>query len=257
MSRLKDALKKVKAGRERPAPSGGADMPNVQPEFGPSKTRILNYCEEAVARHKVLTPYFEDRNISERFKLLRTKIITATQKNDDRNILVTSTLDREGKTFVALNLAITFAREVDQTVLLVDGNLKNPSVLKMFGIQAEQGLTDYLLYDRPLSELLVRPGIEKLVVLPSGRPVEHSAELLRSIKMQNLVKEMKSRYSDRYVFFDASSVLAGVDTIVLSNYVDKMLFVVEEGRVPAQRITEAVELLNQEKIFGTVFNKKS
>jgi non-specific protein-tyrosine kinase len=165
-------------------------------------------------------------------------------------------LDKEGKTFIAVNLAITFAREVDQTVLLVDVNLKNPSVLNAFGIQAEEGLTDYLLYDKSLSDLLVRPGIEKLVILPSGKPVENSAELLRSLKMQDLVKKMKNRYGDRYIFFDAPSILTSVDTVVMSKYIDRTLFVIESGRVQPGKVLEALNLLEEDKILGTILNKR-
>ncbi len=256
MSKIKDALQKAKREGMISDPFAKTESKGFAVE-GESQTRVVDYTEEAVRKHKILTPYFEDHNLSERFKLLRTKLISETQSKDERSLLITSTLDQEGKTFTAVNLAITFAREVDQTVLLVDVNLHNPSILKFFGIEEDVGLVDYLMHNRPLSELLVRPGIEKLVILPSGKPVKNSAELLRSLKMKELVKEMKNRYADRYVFFDAPSMSNSVDAMVLSEYVDKTLFVVESGRVQPQQLSESLNLLNTDKILGSILNKKN
>jgi len=261
MSRIKDALKKAKMEREgvaritiadRPAPKG-----NNKPIIGKPQTKVINYSEDAVRKHKLITPYLEDLDfIKERFKLLKTKVFSETQPNDDRTILITSCLAKEGKTFIAINLAITIAREVDQTILVVDVNLRNPSVLNSFGIREEPGLTDYLLHDRPLSDVLIRPGIEKLVVLPAGKHVENSAELLRSLKMQELVKEMKYRYRGRYIIFDTPPVLSSVDAIVLSQYVDKALFVIESGKVQPDKVSEALNHLEKEKILGAIINKR-
>jgi Mrp family chromosome partitioning ATPase len=128
--------------------------------------------------------------------------------------------------------------------------------LKCFGIEQEQGLTDYLLRDEALPSLLIRPGIEKLTVLPAGLPSENSAELLRSQKMQQLIGEMKNRYSNRYIFFDAPPVLTSIDTMVLSEYVDKTLLVIESGRVKPSQVAEALNRLEKNKLLGTVINKK-
>ena len=255
MSRIRDALLRAKKERAVSEPLSPTDRPGPGSDASP-QTKVFNYSEDAVIKHKVITPYFEDRLLTERFKLLRTKVLSETQKHDDRTILITSSTDQEGKTFIAVNLAITFAREVDQTVLLVDVNLKNPSVMKFFGIEEEKGLTDYLMHDIPLSDLLIRPGIEKLVVLPSGPHIDNSAELLRSHKMKELVREMKNRYGDRYIFFDAPAVLNSVDSMVLSEYVDKTLFVVESGKVQPQKVSEALAHLGKKKLLGTVLNKR-
>lgn len=256
MSRIKDALKRAKQEQIALEPFSLIQAPALESDMKP-QTRVINYSEEAVTKHKIITPYFDDYDLIERFKLLRTRILSETHAQDDRTILITSALAQEGKTFVALNLAITFAREVDQTVLLIDVNLRHPSVLTFLGIPEDRGLSDYLLHDEPLPELLIRPGIEKLVILPSGPHVENSAELLRSHKMQQLVKEMKQRYGNRYVFFDAPPVLASVDTMVLSEYVDKALFVVEAGRIKPDQLSEALNRLGKSKLLGTILNKKS
>jgi protein-tyrosine kinase len=261
MSRIKDALKKARVSRcdSQPESMTTAHIvtPDGKPVTGTSQTKTINYSEFAVKKHKIITPYFENIALIEYFKLLRTKLLSERHISDDRTILVTSTLRNEGKTFVTLNLAVTVAREVDQTVLVVDTNNNNPSTLRAFGIRAEKGLTDYLLDGIPLSEVLICPGIEKLIILPFGRHVENSAELLRSKKMGKLVEEMKYRYSGRYLFFDAPAVLSSVDTIVLSKHIDKTLFVIEAGRTAPEQVSEALDLLGEEKILGTILNKKN
>jgi len=255
MSKIRDALQRAKQEFDRQS-----GLPffkdSVAAAETKSQTRVVDYAEDAVAKNKIITPYFDNSAVVEQFKLLRTKILQETQEHDYRTILVTSYLAQEGKTFVAINLAITFAREIDQTVLLVDVHLHNPSVLKCFGIEQERGLTDYLLNDEPLPALLIRPGIEKLTVLPAGLPIERSAEALRSQKMQQLIGEMKNRYSDRYIFFDAPPVLTSVDTMVLSEYVDKTLFIIESGRVKPNQVSEALHRLEKTKLLGTIINKK-
>jgi len=261
MSKIKDALKKAKAARQHAAASPETRMPVAtrEPPATVHHTRIINYSENAAKKHKLITPFLKDPALTERLKLLRTKVFTETHGKNERTILITSTMRHEGKTFIAANLAITFAREVDQTVMLVDANLQNPSVLKVFGIQAQQGLSNYLLEDVPIPDLLIRPGIEKLVLLPAGKPagkpVENSAELLRSLKMQDLVREMKNRYGDRYIFFDAPAITSSVDAIILSQYVDKTLLVVESGKVKPEKLTAAINNLEKSKLLGTILNK--
>jgi protein-tyrosine kinase len=134
-------------------------------------------------------------------------------------------------------------------------NLKHPSVLPAFGIDATEGLTDYLLRNKPLAEILICPGVEKLTILPAGESIEHSSEMLGSLKMQRLIAEMKGRYHDRYIFFDGPSIMTSVDTLVLSKYIDRALVVVEAGKVSPTQLSEAINLIGEEKILGTVLNR--
>jgi exopolysaccharide/PEP-CTERM locus tyrosine autokinase len=258
MSKIKEALEKAKKIRGESSSvilieDRLKDQETVDSHI--QQSRVLQYSRESAEKHNIVTLGFDLYNIIEGFKLLKTQILTKTQVNGDRTILVTSCLDGEGKTFNSLNLAVTFAREIDQTVLLVDANFKNPSILAALGIHALEGLTDYLVNDNPMPELLIRPGIEKLVILPAGTSVANSTELLGSVKMQNLISEMKNRYQDRYIFFDGPSILTSVDAIVLSKYVDKVLLVIESGKVAPQKMVEAISLVGEDKILGTILNK--
>jgi protein-tyrosine kinase len=252
MSKIKDALARARRMR-------GESNPFILTEISPlgKTTKIVPYNKDKFNEHKIITATVDPHGISERFKLFKTQILTKTQISGDRTILFTSCTDREGKTFTAINLAIMFAREVDQRVLLVDVNLSHSSILQVFGISAQEGLTDYLLHNKPLSDLLICPGIEKLLLLPAGKFVEQSSEMFGSLKMQDLIAEMKGRYNDRYIFFDGPSLLTSVDTLVLSKHIDKLLLVVESGKVSPQQLSEVINLVGEDKILGTILNKRN
>ena len=258
MSKIKDALEKAKRMRGLSAPflliDDGTAAKNEEVSRR-TRTKIVDYDKDAVVRHNIATLTADPYRVSERFKLFKTQILTKTQIAGDRTILITSCTDGEGKTFTAINLAVMFAREVDQTVLVVDVNLKNPGILPAFGIDSREGLTDYLLHNKPLAEILICPGVEKLTILPAGNSIERSAEMLGSLKMQRLIAEMKSRYHDRYIFFDGPSIMTSVDALVLSKYIDRTLLVVEAGKVSPSQLSKSINLIGEDKILGTVLNK--
>jgi non-specific protein-tyrosine kinase len=106
-----------------------------------------------------------------------------------------------------INLALSFAKEYDQTALLVDCDLKQQSVHKILGIESKHGLVDYLVNGTDLSQLIMWPGIEKFTLVSGGRPLTDSSELLGSPRMRELITEMKDRCTDRYVIFDVPPVL--------------------------------------------------
>ena len=168
----------------------------------------------------------------------------------------------EGKTFTAINLGVSIAQELDRTVLLVDCDLKNHSKPHksfgedFFGTQMEEGLSNYLLDQGELQDLLMNPGIERLVLLPAGRPLPNSSEMLGSPRMEMLVNDIKCRYpEDRVVIFDSSSLLTSVDPLVLTRYVDGILLIVEEEKTTTDDLKKVTELLKDKPIIGTVMNK--
>jgi len=255
MSRIKDALQKARQDRPDLA-AVPADHTESVPVAGFPAARVITYSETAVVEHKILAHPFVDHDLNERFRLLRTKIVAETQKTDDRTFLITSTQNMEGKTFTAINLAITFAREGDHKVLLVDINVKNPSVLKYLGIDEQPGLLDCMHDNVPLSDMLICPGIDRLLLLPLGCGRLKSAELLRSRKTREVLQEMKRRNPDLYIILDGPALTDGVDAIVLSDFIDQTLFVVEHGVIKQPHLVEAVGHLDKDKILGAVFNKR-
>jgi non-specific protein-tyrosine kinase len=171
--------------------------------------------------------------------------------------MITSPNVGEGKTLTAINLAITFAKEHDQTVLLVDADLKKQHVHHIMGYENEWSLVDYLTHKQSLNDMIVWPCIEKLTVISGSTTVQESAELLASPMMKTLVDEMKTRYKDRYVIFDVPAVLDGADAMAFAHYVDGILMVIREGRTPIQDIKKALEVIPVKKFLGFALNRYS
>ncbi len=155
----------------------------------------------------------------------------------------------------AINFAIALARQIDHTVLLVDADLRKPSIHTYLGIRADFGLSEYLEGQvKNLSDVLVKTGIGKLVLLPAGSPPPNSAELLSSNRMKELAQEMKNRYADRYVIYDASPLLACADALSLSKHVDGILLVIQGARTSAKTVKDALAHLHGSPVLGVVYN---
>lgn len=191
------------------------------------------------------------------YKVLRAQIMQRTKEKGWNTLMVTSAQPGEGKTLTAINLAITFAKEFNQTVLLVDCDLKKQDIHKRFGYQSDKGLGDFLLNDCALNDIISWPGIEKMTLISGGQTIQDTTELLGSPQMKNLIAEMKERYADRYVIFDLPSLFEGADAITFAPLVDGILMVTQAGRNSAKEINKAVELIPQEKLLGFVLNRQN
>ena len=192
----------------------------------------------------------------ESYKVLRTKIQQLTKQKGWNTVMITSADAAEGKTFTAVNLALTFARAYNQTVMLVDCDFRRQGIQKMMGFESDAGLIDYLVDGRPLNEFIIWPGIDKLTVISGGRTFEDSSELLDSPRMKNLVKELKTRYDDRYIIFDVPPILGSADALALAPFVDSIVMVVEEGRSSMRDVLKALEAIPHEKFLGFVMNRQ-
>ncbi|CAB1062263.1 Tyrosine-protein kinase EpsD (EC [Olavius sp. associated proteobacterium Delta 1] len=190
------------------------------------------------------------------YKVLRTKIQQLTQAKGWNTVMITSTVPGEGKTLTSINLALTFSKAYNQTVLLVDCDLRYQSIHKVLGFHNDSGLIECLMDNRPLQESIIWPGIEKLTLMSGGRTIQDSTELLGSPRMQALVKEMKTRYDDRYVIFDLPPLLVGADALALAPFIDCIVMVVEEGRTPTKDLQKAMQMLPPEKFIGFVMNRQ-
>jgi exopolysaccharide/PEP-CTERM locus tyrosine autokinase len=168
--------------------------------------------------------------------------------------MVTSAEMDEGKSLTALNLAVALSNEIDHTVLLVDADLRNPSIQTYFGMERRKGLSEYLKGEVSLSDVLVNTGIGKLIFLPAGDSPHNAAELLSSEKMKMLVQELKSRYNDRYIIFDSSPLLATADPISLGSLMDGVLMVIRESQTSQAAVRQALSLTKGWNMLGVVFN---
>jgi protein-tyrosine kinase len=191
----------------------------------------------------------------EQYKILRTRIHQRARDRKMNTIMITSPRKSEGKTVTAINMGFVFARDLKQTVLLVDCNFKGQDIHDYLGIDSKFSLIDYFLDGTPLKELIIWPGIDKLTLISGDRTVTDSSELLSSEMMENLVTEMGRRYDDRYVFFDAPPVLGYAEAMAMAPMMDGIIMVVEAGKTSRKEVQKAVSLLPPEKFLGFVLNK--
>ncbi len=198
----------------------------------------------------------DDRSASTaEYKMLRTRVSRLMKVNGWSTLAITSPGQSEGKTLTSINLAISMSMEVDQSVLLVDLDLKKPSIAKKFNCYPSAGISDYFLSDIPLSDILFNPGLERFVILPGNERIVNSSEILSSLKMIQLIEEIKFRYSRRIVIFDLPPVLLTDDALAFSPHVDAILLVVEDGKTKKNELKRAVNLLKSSNILGIVVNK--
>lgn len=259
MERIKQALEKAR--QERQVRQGEEVMQPAPPprvtgtEQGQPLTAAVSL-DEGLLRERRIIAGMPPGPFTEAYNLLRTRILQIFREHKWNTLAITSPGDSAGKTLTAINLAISIAREVDYTVLLVDANLQQPDMLEHFGLSRRKGLSDYLTADTPIEELLIKPGIvEHLVLLPGGQPLANSSEMLSSPKMGRLVEEMKARYPSRIIIFDLPPLLTTSDTLAFAPHVDAALLVVEEGVTRKDELQRAVDLLDVTNIVGTVLNK--
>jgi capsular exopolysaccharide synthesis family protein len=187
--------------------------------------------------------------------MLRTRILQDMRANNWKVIAVTSPAVGTGKTLTAINLAISIARDLSHTAILIDGDLRHPSVHKYFDYNPKYGLNDFVLNNIPIEQALFHPNLDRLTVLPGREPMAQSAEMLASPKIISMLREIRSRYTDRIVIVDIAPVLSVDDALALAPNVDCMLIVAEAGQTSRDDLGRALELLDGIPIIGTVLNK--
>jgi protein-tyrosine kinase len=258
--RMSSISKAVELARKERRPyRRGMNVPDEQP-ITYTRTQKVEVDRNLLGEKRVIYGV-KDKSVVDSYKLLRTRLMSRMQQNKWKTLGITSAAANEGKTLTAINVAISIALKQNYTVMLVDADLRRPSVHSYFGIQPQQGLRDYLEKGTPIEEILIHPNIESLVLLP-GSPslmgsTDKSSELLASPKMGQLVEELKSRYPSRLVLFDLPPVHLGDDVVAFSPYLDTIMLVVEDGKTQSGELGRALELLEEVEIIGTVLNKSS
>ena len=240
MERIKEALEKarqerqIRQGDDTAAPQGTPRQDAG--ETGASQTQTITV-DDALLRENRIVTGFEPCPFTDAYKMLRTQVLQRLNENNWNVLAVTSPGTGEGKTLTALNLAVSLAMEVDYTVLLVDANLRHPSMHEHLGLAHRKGLSDYLTEDTPLSESIDQSQRHRPPDDTAGRAAMlNSAEMLNSPKMAQLVEEMKTRYPSRIVIFDLPPVLDAADAMAFAPYVDATLLVVEEGKTRKRKL---------------------
>jgi protein-tyrosine kinase len=205
--------------------------------------------------HKNLVSLLKPQSYeAEQFKILRNNILFPVTGAAPCSILITSSLQGEGKSFVAANLAVSIAMNANRHVLLIDCDLRKPDLHRIFGFGDVPGLSDYLAEHYGLADLLQGTTVERLSLLPGGPIPPNPSELMSSERMTAMLQEVEQRYDDRLIVIDSPPPGLAAETSYLARQVDGILLVVQHGKTPREDVEDLMDTVGTEKILGTVIN---
>lgn len=253
-SPLKSEVHAVPSANEPVAVPAGSTTASEPVSVSYQQTTVVPTDAAHLEHHRVIA-HQKAHPASWAFDLLRTQVLQKMDENGWRTLAITSPSVDSGKTVVSINLAMSIAQQLQRTALLVDFDLRRPSVARMLGLNRPKSLNDVLDGRAQIGEALVNPGVERLVVLPTNSPVPHASEVLSSAKVGNLIKELRERYSDRLVIFDLPPVLAADDVMTVLPRVDCVLMVVGSGVSTQSEVEEAMSRISRGNLLGVVLNK--
>jgi receptor protein-tyrosine kinase len=239
----------------------GSPKPLSGASAGATESRRVDLDLAKLASEGFITPESSGTLIAEEFRVLKRPLLgnvtgAAAPIRNANLIMVTSSLPGEGKSFTAVNLAMSIAMELERTVLLVDADVARPSLPRVLGLQQQKGLLD-VLQDKSLtlSDVLLRTNVDTLTVLTAGTSDARATELLASEAMGNLLTEIARRYSDRIVIFDSPPLLLTTEARVLATRMGQIVFVVRAEETPQAAVKEALGTIEACPIKLMVLNQ--
>ena len=231
------------------------------PEQIVSSSRRVELNLEAMAATGIVTPNAARSQIGDQYRVIKRPLISNARGkgvpilNHGNLIMVTSSLAGEGKSYTSVNLAMSIAAELDNTVMLVDADVARPSILKMLGLPPSPGLLDLLEGKADMSGVLLRTNIDKLTILPSGTPHGRATELLASEAMRLLLEDMAERYSDRIIIFDSPPLLLTTEARVLATQMGQIVMVVQAGKTLRSDVVHALSTIEACPVRMLLLNK--
>ena len=234
-------------------------QPAAAPERQPTRRVELDLAR--LKERGFITPDAPRSQIADEFRVIKRPILRNALESDGSNrprnlVMVTSALPREGKTFTALNLALSVAAEVNNTVLLIDGDVAHPMFEELLGVPREPGLLDLLTRDDvTVADALVKTNIDKLTVLPAGSRQSFATELLASEQMANLLRSLASRYPDRMIIFDSPPLLPTTEARVLASHMGQIVMVVAADATTQHAVSQALATIESCDIVLMMLNK--
>ena len=209
-----------------------------------------------------INPSHSHKQVSEEFRSIKRPLVVNAIGGAERGIeranliLITSSVPGEGKSFTAINLAISIAAERDKQVLLIDADVAKPSVSSILGVRKSPGLIEYLEGSGvKFSDIIIQTEIDGLRIVPAGKTHHFSTELLASNRMRDLSSELSERYADRIVIFDSPPLLAATQAEVLSQLVGQVVLVIEAERTAQNIVLESVKKLESCDVVLALLNK--
>jgi protein-tyrosine kinase len=265
MDRIRVALDLARQERQRnlaaPPERDALDEPTVATGL-PSlitytKTKVFSPSLSLLDTNRIVAAK-SDGEAPSAFRMLRTQVLQRMEERKWTSIAVLSPGEDEGKTTLAINLSISLANDQRHTVLLVDFDLKRPTVAEKLGINAQYGVDDVLRGTATVQDCLYHPDpFDRLVILPARAPLQDSSEMLAGPRVQQLLVDLRSRYPERLLVFDLPPILCADDALAFAPLVDCVLLVVAEGITQRADLLRSMELLQRVPVVGTVLNRSS
>lgn len=263
MGRLDKALERIKDREESRSPRTSTSSPRssrnderkparASIDLGASATKV-RLDPEHLASHRIITDEI-DPKVRTAYKMLRTRLLQVMRTNNWQSIAVTSATQGDGKTVTAINLAISMSGDVNHNVCLVDLDLRHSSIAGYLGLELKNGISDCLRRNLPLTETVIEPDIDRLLIIPNRMTEAHSSEVLSSPQMREIADDLTSDPS-RIVIYDMPPVLAADDMLAFIPNVDAVLLVASKSNTVRTDVMKAYELLEDVHIVGTVFNR--
>lgn len=249
----------------RPVPTEAGPRPLAEPEPESARPVVTSKRVDvdlaALAARGFATPDAPRSAVADQFRVIKRPLIrNATGKgasliNHGNLIMVTSALPGEGKTFTAINLALSIAAELDNSVMLVDADVARPSILPTLGLPAGPGLLDLLEGHAEMHDVLLRTNVDKLTILPSGTQHARATELLASEAMRALLDDMAQRYPDRIIIFDSPPLLLTTEARALASHMGQVVVVVQAERTLRADVQHALSTIENCPVRLLVLNK--
>lgn len=261
MSRVYQALEKVE--KEKHQKVKEESLPAIFEEEIIARDQLPDQEDLAVDIEEVGIPSKDDIPFliaqpnsfaAEQFRKLKTHIFLHAS-HPPHSILITSAVPQEGKSTVAMNLAVAISQEIQKKAILIDADLRMPSI-HLKNLENAKGLSHYLKDQVPLEEILNNSGKENLKIIPAGKPSSKAMELIGSRKMAELLTSLRGFGEDTYVLIDSPPVLSTSEPVLLSKMVDGVILVIMAEQTPRGAIRKAVNSFDKQKILGFVFNQK-
>lgn len=260
MDRILEAIEKAKQERGENASRGWLNAPQDRDAdshgtLSYTHSKKISFTDQYMKSRLILAGFAHDRR-SDPYRHLRTQVLKIMRKNHWKTLAITSPNAKNGKTLTALNLAVSLSQEVNQTVLLIDLDLRQPAVALSFGMSDIQaGIVECAFGKSRLEEILFTPGYDRLVIAPGVPQGHQTSEILSSPSMLKLLDEIKHRYHDRIILFDLPALLASDDALAFIPHADAVLLVIEDGGSSKNELTHALKLIEGANLLGTVVNK--
>ena len=190
--------------------------------------------------------------ITEQYRLLRSKLSSLNGSHTNNVLAITSARKGEGKSLTSVNLAIVMAEDTKKKILLIDGDMRKPSIHTFFNCKAEYGLIDLLMHKADIESAMIPSGIKNLTLLLAGEPSKSPSDLLAASVFREIIEKIRKRFD--YIIIDSPPIIPFADMNIISDVVDGILLVVRAEKTPKEMILEALKTLNKENIIGVVFN---